>query len=148
MARQPGSLVQMSVSKEDQRKFRLQLTEMIKFGNAKVTKIVADKTLNAINSSGSVPVLTGHLKMETIKMKDKFSPTGHIIGWVGTAYARKVYYGARTKSRFVTVNGQRRRGKYYKRGGQPFWDRPITRDKTLMIQFYRDAVLKVYNDKK
>lgn len=140
-----GSVVDININKKDFDRLAVKMQEMIKFRNPIITREVAHKTLALINASGKVPIKTGALREQSIIMADKFDSTGHIIGWVGLPYARRTYFGAKTKSRFVTVDGQKRRGKYYKGGTQPFWDRPITRNSTIMINIYRAAARKVYS---
>lgn len=136
------SIFDISISKKDMEEANISIAKIIKFNNPRVTQKVAHETLKQINALGTVPVKTGALRAASVETKDKFKQ-GHIIGWT-LPYARKVYFGARTKSRFVTIDGKRRRGKYYKNGTQPFFDRPVTRNKPLMLSIYNKAASEVY----
>lgn len=143
MARK-GSMVGVYFNQKDIAELGIKFKELMLFKSVQVNKEVAKKTLEIVNASGKIPYKTGALRNASTMTKDKFSENGYIFGWVGLPYARKVYFGASTKTRFVTIEGKRRKGKYYANGTQPFWDRPTTRNKLMMLAIYRQAARKAF----
>lgn len=107
--------------------------------NHEVIKIVA-KLIEP-----NIPLDTGQLKESQKIMKDKFSKNGWIIGWT-TEYAKSRYFGVGQESEWmsVDVDGKKKRRKILMGiNGIPFWDRPVTRNNTLMLRIYQASAKKI-----
>lgn len=122
---------------------------IVKNASPEVAMAVAQETLERVNALGTVPVDTGKLKNTDKAMKDKFKRNYGVIGWT-TPYAKSRYYGRGQKRKRVysdkglevATRGKRKGQRFdviYKKAnskGRPFWDRPVTKNKQLMISIY------------
>lgn len=134
---------------------KVDLRESLKTVDRKIRKIIetASSELNhevikivAQLIEPNIPVDTGQLKDSQKIVKDKFSKNGWIIGWT-TEYAKVRYFGVGQESEWKTVDvdGQTKRKKFLLGvSGIPFWDRPVTRNTSLMLRIYQNAATKVF----